>query len=204
MGKNGELLDLVILPIAGYGLQRNATACWFCWRWLGTRRFWIWTNPMSVGSTGTAADMNRLRLRDDGKTIFRQPCKRREKLRRVGILVSGRLAACDRITTLVGNVPKSVEVCATGLTDADCESLGDVVLQCQMRKEGGHRIVVKDVEAANAIAIKINQMGGTLISMVPAQESLEDFFYTHTGCFNCSIAHRQDSRCNCGCGRSRP
>jgi len=120
-----------------------------------------------------------LRLRDDGKTIFFSShvlSDVEEICGRVGILVSGKLAACDRITTLVGNVPKSVEVCATGLTDADCESLGDVVLQCQVRKEGGHRIVVKDVESANTIAMKINQMGGTLISMDPAQESLEDFF----------------------------
>jgi len=120
-----------------------------------------------------------LHLRDTGKTIFFSShvlSDVEEICGRVGILVSGRLAACDRITTLVGDVPKSVEICATGLTDTACENLGDIVLDCQVRKEGGHRLVVKDVEAANALAMKINQLGGTLLSMHPAQESLEDFF----------------------------
>jgi ABC-2 type transport system ATP-binding protein len=120
-----------------------------------------------------------LQLRDRGKTIFFSShvlSDVEEICARVGILVGGRLAACDRISTLVGDVPKSVEICATGLTEESCSSLASQVLECRERKEGGHHLVVKDVEAANTLAMQINRMGGTLISMHPAQESLEDFF----------------------------
>ena len=120
-----------------------------------------------------------LKVRDDGKTIFFSShvlSDVEEICARVGILVQGKLAACDHISTLVGDAPKSVELCATGLTDSLCSSLGEEVLACQIRKEGGHRLVVKDIEAANSLAAKINQEGGMLVSMHPAQESLEDFF----------------------------
>ncbi len=120
-----------------------------------------------------------LKMRDRGKTIFFSShvlSDVEEICARVGILVSGKLAACDRITALVGDVPKSVEVCATGLTAEFVAGLGDYVLAREERKEGGHRLVVENTEAANQLATEISRAGGMLLSLHPVQESLEDFF----------------------------
>lgn len=120
-----------------------------------------------------------LHLRDRGKTIFFSShvlSDVEEICARVGILVAGKLAACGRISTLVGDVPKSIELCVTGLDDGSCANMSAHVTLCEARKEGGHRFVVKDTEAANKLAAEINRLGGTLLSMHPAQESLEDFF----------------------------
>ncbi|MCK5861600.1 MAG: ABC transporter ATP-binding protein [Candidatus Hydrogenedentes bacterium] len=120
-----------------------------------------------------------LQLRDRGKTIFFSShvlSDVEEICVRVGILVSGRLAACDRIDKLVGNTAKSVEICATGLDDLFCRKQSNFILEYEERKEGGYRLVVRDTELANILAMEINQQGGTLLSMHPVQETLEDFF----------------------------
>ncbi len=120
-----------------------------------------------------------LQMRDRGKTIFFSShvlSDVEEICARVGILVSGKLAACDRISALVGDVAKSVEICARGLDSAFIANLGGQVISHEERKEGGHRLVVQDTEAANQLVVEINRAGGTLLSLHPVQESLEDFF----------------------------
>lgn len=120
-----------------------------------------------------------LRLNEMGKTIFYSShvlSDVEETCARVGILVSGKLAACDRITALVGNVPKSVELEASGVSSATIKTLQAVAGRCVSGENGRCSLVLPDMHSANDAARIIQGSGAELISMRPVVESLEDFF----------------------------
>lgn len=95
---------------------------------------------------------------------------------RVGILVSGKLAACDRIENLVGSVPKSVEMEAAGVPPEIAAGLREGTLRFASGDDGRCSLVLPDLDNANRAAKRIHAAGGTLVSMHPVIESLEDFF----------------------------
>ncbi len=90
--------------------------------------------------------------------------------------MAGRLAACGSVESLVGDVPKSVELRAANLTPDVVASLKSQADACILEKEELWRLVVGDMNTANALVRQIHQSGGTLVSMHPMLESLEDFF----------------------------
>ncbi|OQC05452.1 MAG: putative ABC transporter ATP-binding protein YxlF [Candidatus Hydrogenedentes bacterium ADurb.Bin101] len=118
-------------------------------------------------------------LKDGGKTIFFSShvlADVEEICDRVGILVAGELAACGRIEELVGSVPKSVELRASGINASLAAELKTRV-SCFMEEEAGYcRFVVPDLDSANRAVKQIQDAGGSLVYMHPVIESLEDFF----------------------------
>ncbi|NLV45122.1 MAG: ABC transporter ATP-binding protein [Candidatus Hydrogenedentes bacterium] len=120
-----------------------------------------------------------VRLNGMGKTIFFSShvlADVEEICARVGILVSGRLAASGRITDLVGHIPKSVELEVSGLNDAATSELHSMANRFSSSGDGRCSLVVADMHSANAAAKAVHAAGAELISMHPVMESLEDFF----------------------------
>lgn len=118
-------------------------------------------------------------LNADGKTIFFSShvlSDVEEICDRVAILVTGKLAACDRIEGLVGDLPKSVEMCATEMSAALAHELKSRVANLKELEEGKYAFVVPDLATANQTAQYLYSRGAVLVSMHPVIESLEDFF----------------------------
>ena len=119
------------------------------------------------------------RLNGEGKTIFFSShvlSDVEEVSDRVGILVLGKLAACDRIEALVGGLPKSVELRVSGANAGLMEEIKKSTISVEAGEDGQCDIVVSDLKAANALAAQIYGAGAALVSMHPVIESLEDFF----------------------------
>ncbi|HOH31969.1 MAG TPA: ABC transporter ATP-binding protein, partial [Candidatus Hydrogenedentes bacterium] len=104
-------------------------------------------------------------LKEAGKTIFFSShvlADVEEICDRVGILVAGELAACGRIEELVGSVPKSVELRASGINASLAAELKTRV-SCFMEEEAGYcRFVVPDLDSANRAVKQIQDAGGSL------------------------------------------
>lgn len=119
------------------------------------------------------------RLHRNGKTIFFSShvlSDVEEICDRVGILVSGKLAACGSIDELVGRRPKSVEIVAENLSKQFIEAIQNSAQTAFDESDGRYGFVLPDVAAGNAFVKSIHADGGTVISMYPIIESLEDFF----------------------------
>ncbi|MFA7692106.1 MAG: ABC transporter ATP-binding protein [Candidatus Hydrogenedentales bacterium] len=120
-----------------------------------------------------------LRLNHMGKTIFFSShvlSDVEEICDRVGILVSGKLTACDRIVNLVDTHRQSVELEVAGINADALEPVSGVALQCLFNKDGSCRLTFSDSSHANDAIKAIQNLGGQVLSLHPAVESLEDFF----------------------------
>lgn len=120
-----------------------------------------------------------LELNAAGKTIFFSSHVLgdvEEICGRVGILVSGNLAACGRIENLVGSLPKSVELEAAEVSPNVAAELRQTALHFESGDDGRCNLVVPDLRAANLAAKQLQASGATLVSMHPVIESLEEFF----------------------------
>ncbi len=118
-------------------------------------------------------------LKAAGKTIFFSShvlADVEEICDRVGILVAGKLAACGRIEELVGSVPKSVELRASGVGAELAGELKGIVSHFEMEADGCCAFVVPDLKTANTLVKRIQDAGATVVFMHPVIESLEDFF----------------------------
>lgn len=178
-----ELLDLRIIAdrrIRGFskGMRQRVG---FAVALVGDPPLLILDEPMS-GLDPLGRRMIReliLSQRAAGKTIFFSShvlSDVEEISDRVGILVEGRLAACDRVAALVGNTPKSVELCVADLPPDAAAAMKARAIECTELDAGRLRFVLPDAHTANALASDVFQAGGCLVSMHPVLESLEEFF----------------------------
>lgn len=120
-----------------------------------------------------------LRLRNEGKTVFFSShilSDVEEISDRVAILVSGKLAACGRIDELAEDYEKAIELSCTGLSDEMVDTMEKRGITVTREEEGKTVFLLQEVEESAALITEIQQHGGTLLSMVPVLESLEDFF----------------------------
>lgn len=124
-----------------------------------------------------------LRMRDEKKTIFfsshvlgdvEQICDR------VGILVKGKMRTEGRIDELIGRKVDQVEVIVSGLNGNLPPAVADYVVDFR-ESEAGHHLYVPDMEAANAVAKAVLELGGRLVEFNPVRESLEEYFMREQG-----------------------
>jgi ABC-2 type transport system ATP-binding protein len=120
-----------------------------------------------------------LRLRNEGKTVFFSShilSDVEEISDRVAILVSGKLAACGRIDELAEDYEKAIELSCTGLSDETVDAMEKRGIAVTREEEGKTIFLLQELEESASLIAEIQQHGGTLLSMVPVLESLEDFF----------------------------
>lgn len=119
-----------------------------------------------------------LNLSNSGKTIFfsshvlgdvEQICDQ------AAILVSGKLSSQGRIDALLTREILHVEVIVEGLAAAIVNELASEIVSTR-QSEAGTYLVLRNMEAANAVAKKVIEHGGRLVEFTPIRQSLEDYF----------------------------
>ena len=117
-----------------------------------------------------------LELRRRGKTVFfsthilpdvESICDR------VGVILGGRLRDVGRISDLLSPRVRTVEV-VLDVPDAAREWIAAGKLLS--RDQDRHAMTFPDLESASAAVAGVLAAGGTLVSLVPDRETLEDFF----------------------------
>jgi ABC-2 type transport system ATP-binding protein len=92
---------------------------------------------------------------------------------RVGVILGGRLRDVGRISELLSPRVRSVEV-VLEVPDQARDGLAGGTLVSQEGRPLG--LVFPDLDAANAAARSALDAGGSLVSLAPHRETLEDFF----------------------------
>lgn len=119
-----------------------------------------------------------LRLKEQGKTVFfsshvlsdvEQICDR------VGILAKGTLIRTGSLEELVGMKVEIVEVVAAGVPEAIREQLTGTARSVQHQGETT-AFSFDSVASANTALKALTQSGGTILSVTPLRETLEDYF----------------------------
>jgi len=119
-----------------------------------------------------------LKLKERGKTIFfcshilsdvEMVCDR------VGILVNGELKAVGRIDSLLEAKLKSVEIAFSGLGEKAKEKIRPIATR-MLDQADKTLAVVPDRKAADQVVRIISEEQGSLISLTPIRETLEDIF----------------------------
>jgi ABC-2 type transport system ATP-binding protein len=92
---------------------------------------------------------------------------------RVGVILGGRLRDVGHISELLSPRVRSVEL----VMDVP-EAARDRIAAGKLlsRDEDRHAMIFPDLESANAAVAGVLAAGGTLVSLVPHRETLEDFF----------------------------
>ncbi len=119
-----------------------------------------------------------LSLREQGKTVFfsthilsdvESICDR------VGMVFRGRLVREGALGSLLDGTVRSVEVRASGLSDAAVASLRAGAVEGGPAPDG-HRFTYAGVDQASAAAAQVVAAGGTLLAVLPHRENLEETF----------------------------
>jgi ABC-2 type transport system ATP-binding protein len=118
-----------------------------------------------------------LGLKEQGKTVLLAShilSDVEEICDRVAIVARGQLRQVATIGELVGHEVASVEVRFVGIAD---EQLAAVAPQGHRKTPHGHTVVEADsVDAGNALARAVLDHGGSIVSLIPRRESLEQLF----------------------------
>jgi ABC-2 type transport system ATP-binding protein len=93
---------------------------------------------------------------------------------RVGMVLRGRLVAEGPVSSLLDGTIRSVELRCAGIGDDVARELGGMG---GARKVDGERVLsFPDLPAANAAAARVLAAGGSVLSLLPVRETLEETF----------------------------
>ena len=124
-----------------------------------------------------------LELRDEGRTVLFSShiLSDAEALcNRVGVLVGGRLVACDHLSNILTlESSQGWELVVAGLADGVVERLGSVVRRATRVAEGHYAIELGPDRPPEAVLQDVIAAGGHLLSLTPLRHTLEDFFVEH-------------------------
>ena len=108
----------------------------------------------------------------------------RSPLRKIGVLRNGKLAATGKLHELLTNSGErqSFEIVVKGVSAENLEnSINGISGAAISAKAGGANIQVSDEKDIDKILQLTREKGGSLVSVQPVKQSLEELFVEQTG-----------------------
>jgi ABC-2 type transport system ATP-binding protein len=93
---------------------------------------------------------------------------------RVGIVSAGRLVACGRVTDLVPFRIRGWDLVVSGLSEDAARSLSAAA--CSRIGDDRHHVTLDTPDPPDAVVTRLRALGGSLISLNPVRDTLEDVF----------------------------
>jgi ABC-2 type transport system ATP-binding protein len=118
-----------------------------------------------------------LELRDAGATVFFSShilSDAEAICSRVGIVAAGRLVACGRVADLVPFRIRGWELVVSELSEEGARALAAAT--ATRISDDRHHIVLDSPDPPDAIVARLRALGGSLVSLNPVRDTLEDYF----------------------------
>ena len=140
-----------------------------------------------------------LELRDQGRTVFFSShilADAEALCSRVAVVAAGRLAAAGRLTDILAFQVRGWELVMSDLTPDVVSRLGSRARHVTEISKGRYALELALAEPPERVLADLVATGGTLVSLNPIRETLEDFFVRHVaeigeGARSSSEEHRE-------------